>query len=150
MDPQNLLPQMEGLNVWKVPLHVPPLDGEPKAAVISSTTSIASPINIPSPPAVSTFSFGSFRGHGRSNNRYVYMMKIACLCLNVQNLYYISISPILFATNFSIFHYNWFFEILEYVGISRNLDSIFEIETSLNQGEPVNLETVNFLIPTHF
>ena len=59
------------------------VDGESKAAVMPSTTSIASPINIPSPPAASTFSFGSFRDHGRSSNRYVYMLKIVCLCLDV-------------------------------------------------------------------
>ena len=54
------------------------VDGESKTAVIPSTSTVSS-INIPSPPAASTFSFGTFRGHGRSNNRYVYMIKPVCL-----------------------------------------------------------------------
>ena len=85
MDPQNLLPPMEGFECVERAFSGTTFkeDGEPKAAVIPSTTSIASQINISSPPAASTFSFGSFRGHGHSNNRYVYVMKIACLCLNV-------------------------------------------------------------------
>ena len=84
MNPQNLPPQMESLNVWKL-LRQEPLTEwmENKKLAVMPITSTTSLINITQPPGTSNVSFGSLHGHDRSNNRCVYMIKPVYLCLNV-------------------------------------------------------------------